>query len=298
MTEHTEKDVYKEAYKELKPIIEKQEKRRKTIVSHFGLIISLSIIFLSIILFAYNIGYCETYNIPTSVCSNDIVRFIPVALQLACVLGFLIIYVSKIMTDNVLKHHKFSLTRVIIGGFICLWIIFMNHFIYALGLWSLLISVLLPVLMEFIYLGYWRIINEEIEDNIIDNKSFEKEKRNIISRQIFPEYPVKIFAIILLLFVSITPAIGKLSSLANREYQLFVSNNNAYAVIVDYTDRVLAQPAKADKDSLTIDTSNYMYFSKDNIDFVWVIFKDVKIVSDKNTTIIYNLKEKIISNKK
>lgn len=289
MSDYTKIDALKEAIKDLNPVKEKQKKQRKTIFENFGIIVTLSVIVLSMVLFAYDKGYCETYNLPSLVFSFDVTRFIPIGAQFISILIYLFIYISSVLTDKITKHKKFSIIRVLLGSSICSWFILMNHYIYALGLWCILIMVLLPILFELALLFFWKITDVRIENTKINEDDFEYEKRDIIRNSVFPEYSLKMIASIISLIVIFSPIIGKFNAVTQREYQVFVDNNQAYAVIVDYSDKVLAQKAKINKDFLTIETSDYSYFLKENVKYVWVRFKDVKIHKKENNALLKDL---------
>ena len=58
----------------------------------------------------------------------------------------------------------------------------------------------------------------------------------------------------------------------------FTYEKEQYAVIIDYSDRILAQRARTDQNTLYIDASEYCYFSKENIHFVYNTYDDVIIM--------------------
>ena len=70
MAELTKGEIFREAQEKIKPITKEVEGRKKKLVENAAVIISFSVIALSIILYAFNTGYCKVFNLPTEVMSD------------------------------------------------------------------------------------------------------------------------------------------------------------------------------------------------------------------------------------
>ena len=95
--------------------------------------------------------------------------------------------------------------------------------------------------------------------------------------------------IIVIVPTLISPSFGYITAKGNREYQVFAENNQQYAVIIDYSDNVLAQKAEVKNDTLVIDTSDYFFFSKDSREFIFSKYDNVIFdnKSNKNINLLF-----------
>lgn len=64
---------------------------------------------------------------------------------------------------------------------------------------------------------------------------------------------------------------------SNHYYRTLAYEDNLYAVIVEYSDEVLVESIEINDDTLTIDTSEYRYLSKDGLVFSYNEYDDVII---------------------
>ena len=64
---------------------------------------------------------------------------------------------------------------------------------------------------------------------------------------------------------------------SNHYYRTLAYGDNIYAVIVEYSDEVLVQSVDIYDNTLTIDTSEYRYLSKDGLVFSYNEYDDVII---------------------
>lgn len=101
---------------------------------------------------------------------------------------------------------------------------------------------------------------------------------DMIETSIFNTYYIGYGLCVLALVVVLAPTFGEINARALRKYQSFIYEKEQYVVIIDYSDRMLAQRARIDQNMLYIDTSEYCYFSKENIHFVYNTYDDVIIM--------------------
>lgn len=286
MPEYTKQDALNDAIKETEPIREKQGKRTKKIFENIGTIVTVSIIILSMVLFAYNNGFSSIYNLPATALSLDISRFIPSAVQLMGVIVYIFMYISSVLSDKITKSVGFSITRILLGCTICSYLIYQNNLNYALGFISLIIIILLPIIVELIVILVNKKKNKPIKNKKYDKETYEYKKKEFISNAIFPHYTIKKLVLVVAFAVCISPVFGMINASTKMEYQVFKYNGETYAVIADRSDTLLVQKAAIYDDILHINTSCYYYLPKENQELVSAIFKGVDISKQKNDQIL------------
>lgn len=289
MPDLTKRDALIEASNEIKPLKEKQEKSVKKIFEKFGTIVTISIVVLSMILFSYNMGYCSVFSLPPSVLSIDIKYFIPFAVQMIGIMVYIFMYISSILADRITNNNSIDITRVIIGITICLWFMIQNKMVYALGAWGLLICFCIPIVLELIKKLIVKIIHKPIKNQTIDKERYEFEKREYISRTLFPNNSVRLAVSVIAVIVCVSSAFGMISATTKREYQVVKNENGIYAVIADNSDNLIVQKATIMIDSLEINTNNYYYFPKEDQELYKVVFKHVTINKHDNNQILKEL---------
>lgn len=293
MTELTREDAIDEARKDLAPIRKEQKKRTEIIFKNIGTIVTISIIALSMILFAYNSGFSSVYNLPATALSLDISRFIPIAVQLMGIIGYAFMYISSVLTDRLTNHIGFSLTRVLLCSTICSWFVIQNDLKYALGHWCILGIIGFPILLELILLWVHKRKNKPVKNQVFNEESFEYKKREFISNAIFPYYSVKLIICIVAAVVCISPLFGMINASTKREYQVFRENGYMYAVIADNSDTFLVQKAEINNDTLEIETDKFYYYPKESQELFKVVFKDVTINKRDNKKILKEIQASI-----
>ena len=116
MADLTKVEVFREAQEKIKPITNEVEVRKKKLVENAAVIISFSVIALSIILYAFNTGYCKVFNLPTEVMSLDMTCLLPLVFQILGIATFILLYISSLKADRALKKNRFNLVRIIWGA--------------------------------------------------------------------------------------------------------------------------------------------------------------------------------------
>lgn len=286
MADLTKHDAIIEANEEMKPIRKKQEERVKRVFKNSGTIVTISIVVLSMTLFSYNMGFCSIYSLPPSALSIDITKFIPFAVQMIGILIYIFMYISSFLADRVTKNSGFEITRVIIGVTICSWFILHNKLIYALGFWGLIISFGIPIFLELIILFIDKRKNKPIKNPKIDSEQYKYEKREYISRTIFPHYSVKMFVCVIAMVVCLSLVFGMISACTKREYQVIKNQNVIYAIVADNSDTLIAQKAKVNDETIEINTNSFFYFPKSEHELFRVVFKNVVFSKHDNVKIL------------
>lgn len=262
MSELTKGEIFREAQAKIKPITNEVEGRKKKLFENAAVFISFSVIALSIILYAFNTGYCKVFNLPTEVMSLDMTRLLPLAFQILSIATFLLLYISSLKADRALKRNRFSFFRIIWGAMIVAHFFSVNNVPAVIGRWwNSILSYLLPVLVEAMI--FW--IRKPRKNTPVAEAEHQTVLEDTVQDFIFNTYYIRcgIFAIVLPFLFA--PMLGKFSANAERQYQTCVVNNVTYAVVVDYEDKVLVQQAVEQNDSLHIYTESFSFFDKKDI---------------------------------
>lgn len=280
MPEFTKREIFAEAREKIAPITTEVEHRKKKIIENAAVLISFSIISLSIILYAFNSGFCKVFNLPPEVMSLDMTRMIPLAIQILSIATCGLLYFSSVKADRALQKNRIDFVRIIWGAFIISSFFSMNKVPEVIGKWwDLALICLIPIAMEVLQYFYRkpkkeRIVTEAEHDFVLEDT---------IRDSIFATYYIKYGLYLILLPLIVAPYCGEFSAKAEREYQTCIVQDTTYAVIVDYSDKVLAQKATVEANLLSIDTTSYIYFDKNEIALQYSKFDSVKICSGKET---------------
>ena len=262
MADSTKGEIFREAQDRIKPITNEVESRKKKLFENAAVIISFSVIVLSVILYAFNTGFCRVFNLPVDVMSLDMARLLPLSFQILSISIYILFYLSSLKADRVLKNKRPNFIRVLWGALI------VNHFFSANNVpavigkwWGLLLASLIPIMGEMII--YWAKKPKKIRR--VSEIEHQATLEDAVQDSIFYTYYIRcgIFAVVLPFVFA--PVLGEFSAKAEREYQTCVFQDTTYAVIVDYEDKILVQQAIEQDGSLLIDTSSYTYFDKKDI---------------------------------
>jgi len=261
----TSEDVIIEAKKLTSPT-KKAKQRKKYFFENTASLVTVFIIALTIVLYSYNTGFCSIYNIPVECMPLDLKSYIPVAIRLISLLLICSFYLSYIKTEKVLKKPRFNLIRVLYGFWILYVLIRINNINHLLGVKaSILISIGMSFFLEFIvFLGLWTSIAPKI-NSPISLSEYNHRLESFVHDRFIYSYLVKYGVFILIIATLIAPLLGKISAKTKHYYQIIEINNMHYSVIVEYSDRVLVQPATIAEGILHIETSKYEYLPKDNL---------------------------------
>lgn len=136
--------------------------------------------------------------------------------------------------------------RFIIGLSIILSILLCLNLLTTLPLWMIATALLLASgLLEFVN------VRKKNTDSLLNQKvtrwQEKKTKERLVEDRMWLTYsPAWIGLIVLLLLF--TPLYGESQATHKTEYQLFSKNDEAYAVVVDLNDRVIAEKANIEGD--------------------------------------------------
>lgn len=289
MAELTKNDVIDEALDKLEPIRKEGNERRKKLIENAAVIISVAVILLSIILYAFNTGYCEIFNLPPEVMSLDMTRLIPLATRICSLMVFILFYISSLKADKALQKKQFDLLRTMWGAIIVMNLLNSNGMSEVLGKpLFFLISFGIPLLFELIY--YLR--KTPRKNKKVSDAEHAIVLEDIVRDSIFHTYYIKYGIVFFVLPLVFAPYFGRMNAQANRYYQTFTHEENHYAVIVDYSDKVLAQEVQVNGDVITIDVSDYCYYPKDGMVFTYKKYNKV-IIDNGETSAVTNIEETI-----
>ena len=259
------------------PIEDEDRKKRKEVFGNVATIISTLAIFLTIVLFSYNIGYSSVYNIPVKCVPLDLKSYIPVTISVCGMMSYFFWYYALIKTDFALKKRKINVLRIIYGMIILYYLLKIIHIDYYTGkIWLLFVSISFSLILEVIVFLAKRPRKRK---NISKTEYDIKVEDYLINRFLFSHF-VKTGICFICITVLLAPSLGRLSARANNEYQTCLFNNEQYSVIVDYGDQVLIQRAKENNNMLTICISDYTFISKNNIQFVYKQYDSVELATD------------------
>lgn len=275
MPEVTRNDVIHEAIEKVQPTKAKANEQRKKLLEHTGAIISIAIVVLTLALYAYNKGYCSVYNLPPECMPLNVTSYLPLAARLCSTMIYLLWYISSLKTSKLLNKNRFSFIRILYGEFI-IYTLFSNIQVFIGKAWFLFIALAFPTLIEILFFLNRR--QHRNSNRKITQIEYRMLLEDIVENSIFNTYYMESGLFLLILAVTVAPGFGKINARALREYQSFTYEKEQYAVIIDYSDLILAQRARTDQNTLYIDASEYCYLSKENIHFVYNTYDDVIII--------------------
>lgn len=274
MADLTKGEIFREAQEKIKPITSEVEGRKKKLIENAPVIISFSVIAFSIILYAFNAGYCRVFNLPTDVMSLDMTRLLPLAVQILSITSFILLYISSLKADRALKKNRINLVRIIWGFCIVSYFFSVNNVPAVIGNWpNLFLACLIPLIIEImIYCA-----KKPKKSRKVTEAEHQTVLEDTVQDSIFATYYIRYGIFLVVLPMIFAPNLGELRAKATREYQTCVVENTTYAVVVDYEDKVLVQQAVEQDSSLQIDTSNYSYFDKKDIVLRYSKYESVSI---------------------
>ena len=260
----TEKDAAIRASVLTKSVEEKTINKGKELFEHSATYISTLAIVMIIVLYAYYTGYLRQYNVPLECMKLDLKSYIPLATQFIVLSIWGLNYISYAKADKLMKKNRFHFLRVFYGVLIISVLLYYNHLNKVFGsITVVFISIGIPVAVELLHYFFSRPARNKIISSIEFNMLVEDFTYNNIFNTFF--FRCGIFIIMFL--VILAPIVGSLSAKSRSVYQVCENNGTKYAVIIDYDDRVLAEKVSEVENKLSIDTSSYHYFLKDDMTF-------------------------------
>ena len=124
-----------------------------------------------------------------------------------------------------------------------------------------------------------RLLRYTLKNRNFENKEIsEQEKENKIEdyiwNRLFYVYMFRYGVAVIIILTSLAFLLGTTNAKVKSEYQICVYDSQTYAVIVDYDDRVLAEKAYINDNSITISTGTYRYLPKDSMELSFKSFKN------------------------
>ena len=274
------KDLPDNARKQIEEEKERYKEKMQLLMRYWATIASAAVIILSIIQYSYKLGVCQVFRLPISSISIKLNDYIP-AVALLCGIAVYIadcLIALKIRQMESKKH--FNLIRMAWGTamvFILLFLILDYNSKSLLRV--LLISAILPLVIEVLL---WIRIRTHIREAV--RKTYRDRLKNNAGGRPFYRYCIKPGIICTLILILLIPLAAKFITVNKHSYEICTIENESYAVVLDYSDDVLIQPALIEADSLTIYTDSYKYVSRTDIDgFIFQRFDKVIISEAKDT---------------
>lgn len=265
----TNYDAFREAKELTQPVKDDFELGKKKFLNNAATIISLVSIYLMAVLYAYDKGFYDEYNIITNYYDIDLRRFIPLLVQVIGLYVFISYYFGSLKYEQIHKERTFKYYRILWGSII-MEIILMQHNNHIM---NLIVSFAISTLVELILCWTNRTIKEEkltkssykikLEDNIADNFIFFMIRKPIL--------------IILIVIIIISPMWGKYTAHNRTEYEIITIDNKEYAIISKVGDNAYIENVDINKKSAVIYTDEYMKISALDIAIQKMNFDEVKI---------------------
>lgn len=276
MSNLTKQDVVIEAIEKTRGIRETEQKNTKKAFENIAAIISILAIFLSIVLYAYNSGYCKVFNLPAHCVPIDLKRYLPFAINMIGLLLYVLYYITLYKADKVLEKNRINIMRIFYGVLIVLTFINYNLICNVIGtIWTFIISFTLPFIIELLLY----FLKRPKKNKLVSKEERKPLLEGSIYDVLFYNSYIKSGTFILILAVMLASPFGQLKAKAANQYQTFSYNDTLYAVIVDYDDKVLVQEIIETEKTLTIKTDYYLYIPKDTVTFSYNKYDDVIIIS-------------------
>lgn len=266
-------DIVQDAKNETDAYVQAHSRTVKSIFSQVAGIISIAAIAGAIFQYLYNTGYYSIYGISKDCIVINLQKYLKFSSTLFLVLQLVPRYRALNHRYIVAKKTGVDIMRFIIGLSIILSIFLCLNLLTILPLWMVATALLLASgLLELVN------VRKKNIDSLLNQKvtrwQEKKTKERLVDDRIWLAYSPAWIGIIVL-FLLLTPLYGESQAKHKTEYQLFLKNDETYAVVVDLNDRVIAEKASIEGDELAIDTGLYVYFDKDEIAFVNKAFKSV-----------------------
>lgn len=276
----TSKDAVQEAQKIVEPYEQKHSEKLKHIVSNVATIVSLFIIGLTLVLFAYNEGYASIYNLPAKILPVDLKAYLSLAVTIMMLLIYVFYYITCKHSDRLLAKRGINFLATFYGICILFTLLTKYHFERAFSIFGCIaIAIIIPIVAELIPLII-HFIHRNRKYEPIDLKTKELKKEQFVWEKILYVLYVKNGIFLLVLCICLAPFVGRISARANPDYQTCSYDSKNYAIIAEYEDRVLVQEADINENTITIFTDSYRYLPKDSLEIAFSTYDSVLIQED------------------
>lgn len=220
-------DIVAEAFEKTREIRESNQNKVKRLIEHSAAAISITVVLLTVILYAFNKGYYRVYNIPIEIIPLDLKSYLPLAVQLCGIMIYILYYIITLIKDKLISQKHGRLIRMLYGWVILSYIFTQNNLQNAIGnVAYLVLPALIPAIIEILI----NLINRPRKDNVVDKTVrrivLEDSTRDILLYELFVKYGL----FVPVLAVLIASLLGKIKATANLSYQTFVVDEELYAV--------------------------------------------------------------------
>ena len=154
----------------LQPIEIEEKQKRSFLLNNAATFISAILFSATIILFQFNRGYSQIYNIPAEAIPLSLERYIPVCAHLLGLSLYFLHYIAETKSEKALRFYRFNLMRVFWGTMAVIWMLAYNGIGKYIGIvYSIMISLFLALFLELILFLRNKPIKEK---KILTVKSF------------------------------------------------------------------------------------------------------------------------------
>ena len=273
----TNYDAVKDAYKQIKPFEEEQQTKRKSILDNATVLITFISLGLLFLLFMYNSGIAEVYNIPVDCLSLDLKQYFSFVSMIIPWAVSIFWYFSLFKSDKIQEINRISVKRMFLGFIVLCGFIYKSNLYNWLGyVLSLIIPIGVCLVVELLNKAFFKPIGRPLDSEIKKEEEYKKRVKSYVESFVLSSYYKKWVAVFLCCAV-MSPIVGIVSAKARMEYQVFNINSIDYVVISDDSDRVIAQKAEIDDNALLIKTDSYYYFLKEDLELFNCKYKNVFI---------------------
>ena len=271
-------DIVAEAFEKTREIRESSQNKVKRLIEHSAAAISITVVLLTVILYAFNKGYYRVYNIPIEIIPLDLKSYLPLAVQLCGVMIYVLYYIIALLKEKLISQKHGRLIRMLYGWIILSYIFTHNNLQNAIGnVAYLVLPALIPAIIEIIIYLINRPRKDKVVDKTVHRIILEDSTRDILLYELFVKYGL----FVPVLAVLIASPLGKIKATANLSYQTCVIDEELYAVIVDLDDMVLVENAEEEGNVLSIKTTSYRYIPKENLVLTYQEYEDVDIIQEQ-----------------
>ena len=280
----TKRDVISDAKDRVTTFSKAADSKTKKIIECFAIITTVVTIALYVVLYAYKTGYLDVFGIPASCVKVNLVDYLPALYRICAVSIYIVWYVISKKTFEIIGSIDMEPIRVMYGYYVVLYLsepfgIYKN----LPAVFKIIIPLCVSLIVELVlYFKKKPRKNSKKDSNSVSKKEYALILENTVHDLLLSRY-YNTGVFIVILAVTLAPILGRASAKNNESFQLCDVDNEAYAVIADYGDTIIAQKAKENDNQIEINTSSYTFFAKDNIEFTYNQYNNVLLVSEFST---------------
>ena len=280
METKTTKELAEKAIEKITPIAKREKTAIKSAIENVALLTTLITIGAYVVMYAYKGGYCLEFSLPSTCIRVSLKDYLPLLFQICGFSLYILWYVSYIKSDKALARQKINGYRVLYGSMLVYWTLRLTNIQSLCPKYtSFPISIAIAFFVELIILLV-RKNRTKNKDRAVSKAEQPLVLEEMISGFFFRRYFIKTGVFILVVLVSLAPILGLLIAKGNDDYQIARIDNVLYAVILDYGDSFIAQKARETDTSFEINTSSYIFFQKDGVEFEYKTFDHITKVKE------------------